>query len=112
MLDAAIVVSHTGSFVMIDCSTETMPFECIMEILRDNSTVQSMRFSNGRCFDKNGKPGMCSCSEEFASFHWNITTSSVQINESFGCCMRIFNSMSNSYYKVYSSVIYNGTGTL
>lgn len=99
---------------MIYCRTEVIPFECSMEFLHNNSTVESIRYSDGGCYDKFGECelGICSCSEDCVSFHWNFTTTVVQTNDSFGCKMRIYNSTSNSFHKVYTLAVYNGTGTM
>lgn len=98
---------------MISCLTLVMTFECSLEFLHNNSTVESIRYSDGGCYDKSGKckPGICSCSEDCTTFHWNFTSKAVQTNDSFGCQMRIYNSTFNSFYKVYTSAVYNGTGT-
>lgn len=97
----------------MSCLTLVMPFECSMEFLHNNSTVESIRYSNGECFDKFGecKPEICVCSEDCAAFLWNLTSTLVKTNDSFGCKMRIYNSTSDWFYKVYSSAVYNGTGT-
>lgn len=113
IFDGDIVDSHTDKIVRISCLTLAMPFECSMEFLHNNSTVESIRYSDGGCYGKSGKckPGICSCSEDCTSFHWNFTSKAVQTNDSFGCQMRIYNSTFNSFYKVYTLSVYNGTGT-
>ncbi|XP_076106191.1 uncharacterized protein LOC143074823 [Mytilus galloprovincialis] len=112
IFDGDIVDSQKDKIVKIHCSTQIKPFECYMEFLRNNSTAESIRYSNGGCYDTFGKckPGICSCSEDCTSFRWNFTTISVQTNDSFGCKMRIYNSTTNLFYKVYTIVVYNGTG--
>lgn len=111
IFDGKIVDSQTHVTLSISCSTETMPFECNMEFLHNNSTVESIRYSDSGCFNQHGrcKTETCACFQDCTSFHWNFTTSSVQTNDSFGCKMRILNSNTNSFFKVYTLVVYNGT---
>lgn len=99
---------------MIYCKTQANPFACSMEFLHDNSTVESIRYSDGECFDKFGKckPGICSCSEDCASFHWNLTTTAVKTNDSFCCKMRIYNFITNTIVKVCALADYSGKGTV
>ncbi|CAG2186911.1 CD339 [Mytilus edulis] len=116
IFDGKIVDSQTHVTLSISCSTYTMPFECNMEFLHDNSTVESIRHSDSGCFNQHGKckTETCACSEDCTSFHWNFTTSSVQTNDSFGCKMRILNPDTNSFFKVYSLVVlqWNSSGTI
>lgn len=111
-LNGTIVNSKFDKTVIIYCLTEAFPFECGMEFLHNNSTAESIRYSNGGCYDTFGKckPGICSCSGDCKSFHWNFTSTAIKINDSFGCKMRIYNSTSYSFYKVYTSAAYNETG--
>ncbi|XP_052072679.1 uncharacterized protein LOC127710757 [Mytilus californianus] len=112
MFDGQIVDSQTHVTLSISCSTQTLPFECSMEFLHNNATVEIIRYSDSGCFNQYGRceTETCACSEDCTSFHWNLTTASVLTNDSFGCNMRIQNSNSNSFFKVYTLVVYNGTG--
>lgn len=111
IFDGNIFDSQTEKIGMISCITQVMPFKCSMEFLHNNSTIESIRYSDGGCFDTFGecKPGICSCSEDCTSFHWNSTN--INKNDRYGCKMRIYNSTSDSFYIVYTFAVYNGTGT-
>ncbi|VDI05799.1 Hypothetical predicted protein [Mytilus galloprovincialis] len=98
-----------GDIIMLTCSSTYVPAECTMEFLHKNATAEILRKSENGCYstDKLCNPGECSCNEDCRSFSWNLTSSSVKKDDSFGCGMRVENTTNNS--KIYLTLKYNGS---
>lgn len=99
-----------GEILMLTCSCTYVPEECTMEFLHNNATAEILRKFDNVCYstDKLCNPRECSCNEDCKSYSWNLTSSSVKKDDSFGCGMRVENTTYNT--KIYLTLKYNGSG--
>lgn len=98
-----------GEILMLTCSCTYVPEECTMEFLHNNATAEILRKFDNVCYstDKLCNPRECSCNEDCKSYSWNLTSSSVKKDDSFGCGMRVENTTYNT--KIYLTLKYNGS---
>lgn len=109
VFNGEVTHSTTTSMFMISCASASLPVECTMEFFHNNATIEILRYSVDGCYSTHEKCSfdLCSCEEDCKSFYWNLTTSIVEIDDSFGCGIRVNDT--NIISKIYMTVKYNGT---
>lgn len=99
------------SFVyLLECSTLNTFHGCSVEMLLNNVTKETIRYSNYTCYNGKGicSPLQCTCSNECNKFSWNYTVTEELKHQIFKCDSRIQDK--NYFYKVFASGFFKEGG--
>lgn len=101
-----------GKVYHLNCTTNRGALGCSVEFYANDTTVDDIRFFNGKCVHKDGEclPNKCYCSNECKIFQLNITYTTSNAFSHFGCGARIMVSDSDTNITYFARTAVNQDG--
>jgi len=96
------------------CISDGVPQGCSVEFLKNNRTIDTLRFSDDHCYHNTKqvcKGDECSCSSDCMNFTLKYAKTEIRTGDIFSCKMRI-KEQEGIWTDIYDYAIFDGTGKI